>query len=64
MPEPVTFQRIYRGSAGLEHPASPASVQRVLRSMVESHGGNADFRVRLRMDDGSVTTVAPKGWRA
>jgi hypothetical protein len=63
MPAPVTFQRLYRLEAGIEHPATERRVEAVLRSMVEHQDGEAPFKVLIRMDDGSSTTFAPKRWR-
>lgn len=60
MPSPISWQRIYPAEAGLEHPATEASVSNVLRSMQESAGGILPFRVRFRMDDGSSVVVKPK----
>lgn len=63
MPEPVTFQRLHRESVGLEHTANPMFVRNVLKSMHEAQeSGLNPFRVRFRMDDGSVVVVKPKGW--
>lgn len=62
MAQIATFQRLYQHAAGEEHPASEKSVNAVLRSMAGSLTSPAPFKVRLRMDDGSVVTVAPKGW--
>lgn len=58
-----TFQRLYPHAAGEEYAATPTSVENVLRSMAVSKDGPVPFRVRLRMEDGSMVTVAPKGWR-
>lgn len=63
MAAPVTFQRLYRHEAGLEHPATPAAIANVIQSMRESRDGENPFRVRFRMDDGSAVNVAPKGGR-
>lgn len=60
MPSPVSWQRIYPTEAGLEHPATEASVSNVLRSMRESAGGILPFKVLIRMDDQSVVIVKPK----
>jgi len=57
----ATFTRLYEHGAGPEHPATPAFVANVLRSMQEAAGGEAPFRVRFRMDDGSTVVVKPKG---
>ena len=61
MSAPATFTRVYANGAGPEHPASPAVVTKVLRSMVESAAGDVSFRVRFRLEDGSVVTARAKG---
>lgn len=63
MASPVSWQRLYPETAGLEHPATAKSVDAVLRSMRESVGGVLPFRVRLRMDDGSAVIVKPREGR-
>lgn len=61
MPEILTFTRLYAGSTGPEHPATPVFVANVLRSMNAARDSEVPFRVRLRFDDGAVVVVKPKG---
>jgi hypothetical protein len=60
---PVSFQRLYRNSADLEHPATPVTVANVLNAMRGSAASEVPFRVVFRMDDGAMVRVSPKGWR-
>ncbi len=58
-----TFQRLYVDSTGIEYPATPESVETVLRSMNEHAAGPDPFKVRLRFEDGSAVIAAPKTGR-
>lgn len=43
-----------------EGEATPDRIRNVIASMNQSQDSTAPFKVRLRMDDGSVVVVSPK----
>ena len=63
MAQPVTFQRIYPHALGIEYEANAERVATVLRSMQESRDSEVPFKVRVRLDDGSVLVFRPKARR-
>ena len=60
----ATFTRIYTDGQGPEYPATPKIVATVLRSMNEHAAGWDPFKVKFRMEDGSIVVVGPKRRRS
>jgi hypothetical protein len=60
--EPRTFTRVYRDHGdGQEYPATPERIRNVIASMHAAAVSTVPFKVRLRLDDGSVVVLKPKG---
>jgi hypothetical protein len=63
MAEIASWSRIYPNGIGPEYEATPDRLHRVIASMNLSRDSAVPFKVQLRMADGSVVVVSPKGSR-
>jgi hypothetical protein len=63
MTDVATFTRLYAHGEGLEYPATPDTVRTVVAAMNEAVNDAVPFKVRLRLTDGTVLIVRPKGCR-